>query len=124
MLKKVEIKNSINAEIEKMHNENIMDAKEALSILSDIARGKRDEEIVMMNPVSGEVERVTKKADNNTVIKAITEILKRYPTTKQAEKLQLEIEKLKSQIGGDEGQDEKIAGFLNLIKGAVNNGLE
>lgn len=71
MLKKVEIKNSINAEIEKMHNENIMDAKEALSILSDIARGKRDEEIVMMNPVSGEVERVTKKADNNTVIKAI-----------------------------------------------------
>ncbi|AZF91895.1 terminase small subunit [Streptococcus phage CHPC1084] len=101
-----------------------MDAKEALSILSDIARGKRDEEIVMMNPVSGEAERVTKKADNNTVIKAITEILKRYPTTKQAEKLQLEIEKLKSQIGGDEGQDEKIAGFLNLIKGAVNNGLE
>ncbi|AAF66140.1 terminase small subunit, partial [Streptococcus phage Sfi11] len=124
LLKKVEIKNSINAEIEKMHNENIMDAKEALSILSDIARGKRDEEIVMMNPVSGEVERVTRKADNNTVIKAITEILKRYPTTKQAEKLQLEIEKLKSQIGGDEGQDEKIAGFLNLIKGAVNNGLE
>ncbi|CCI71961.1 putative small terminase subunit [Streptococcus phage TP-J34] len=124
LLKKVEIKNSINAEIEKMHNENIMDAKEALSILSDIARGKRDEEIVMMNPVSGEVERLRKKADNNTVIKAITEILKRYPTTKQAEKLQLEIEKLKSQIGGDEGQDEKIAGFLNLIKGAVNNGLE
>lgn len=107
-----------------MHNENIMDAKEALSILSDIARGKRDEEIVMMNPVSGEVERVTKKADNNTVIKAITEILKRYPTTKQAEKLQLEIEKLKSQIGGNEGQDEKIAGFLNLIKGAVSDGLE
>ena len=51
-------------------------------------------------------------------------IMKRYPTTKQAEKLQLEIEKLKSQIGGDEGQDEKIAGFLNLIKGAVSDGLE
>ena len=31
---------------------------------------------------------------------------------------------IKSQIGGDEVQDEKIAGFLNLIKGAVNNGLE
>ncbi|MDA3774873.1 terminase small subunit [Streptococcus thermophilus] len=124
LLKKVEIKNSINAEIEKLHNENIMDAKEALSILSDIARGKRDEEIVMMNPVSGEVERVTKKADNNTVIKAITEILKRYPTAKQAEKMQLEIEKLKSQISGDEGQDEKIAGFLNIIKGAVSDGSE
>ncbi|ARU13294.1 TerS [Streptococcus phage P4761] len=123
-MRNVEIKRFIQAEVEKMHSENIMDAKEALSILSDIARGKRDEEVLMMNPVSGEVERVTKKADNNTVIKAITEILKRYPTAKQAEKMQLEIDKLKSQIGGDEGQDEKIAGFLNLIKGAVSDGLE
>ena len=123
-LKKLEIKRFIDAEIEKMHEENIMDAKEALSILSDIARGKRDEEVIMMNPVSGEVERIMKKADNNTVIKAITEILKRYPTAKQAEKLQLEIEKLKSQIGGDEGQDEKIVGFLDIIKGAVSDGLE
>ena len=124
LLKKAEIKSFIQAEVEKMHDANIMSAKEALSILSDIARGKRDEEVLMMNPVTGEVERVTKKADNNTVIKAITEILKRYPTAKQAEKLQLEIEKLKSQIGGDEGQDEKIAGFLDIIKGAVSNGLE
>ena len=123
-LKKLEIKDYIDAEVEKMHSENIMDAKEALSILSDIARGKRDEEVLMMNPVTGEVERVTKKADNNTVIKAITEILKRYPTAKQAEKLQLEIEKLKAQIGGDEGQDEKIAGFLDIVKGAVNDGLD
>ena len=123
-LKKLEIKRFIQAEVEKMHDENIMDAKEALSILSDIARGKRDEEVLMMNPLTGEVERLMKKADNNTVIKAITEILKRYPTAKQAEKLQLEIEKLKSQIGGDEGQDEKIAGFLDIIKGAVSDGLE
>ena len=123
-MKKLEIKSYIDAEVEKMHSDNIMDAKEALSILSDIARGKRDEEVLMMNPLTGEVERVTKKADNNTVIKAITEILKRYPTAKQAEKLQLEIEKLKSQIGGDEGQDEKIAGFLDIIKGAVSDGFE
>ena len=124
LLKKAEIKSFIQAEVEKMHDANIMSAKEALSILSDVARGKRDEEVIMMNPVSGEVERLTKKADNNTVIKAIAEILKRYPTAKQAEKLQLEIEKLKSQIGGDEGQDEKIAGFLDIIKGAVSDGLE
>lgn len=124
LLRNVEIKRFITDEVEKMHDENIMDAKEALSILSDIARGKRDEEVLMMNPLTGEVKRLMKKADNNTVIKAITEILKRYPTAKQAEKLQLEIEKLKSQIGGDEGQDEKIAGFLDIIKGAVSDGLE
>nr|DAW16230.1 MAG TPA: Terminase small subunit [Caudoviricetes sp.] len=107
-LKKLEIKRFIQAEVEKMHDENIMDAKEALSILSDIARGKRDEEVLMMNPLTGEVERLMKKADNNTVIKAIVEILKRYPTAKQSEKLELEIRKLREQL------DSGVEGTMNV----------
>lgn len=98
LLENESIKSFIQAEMDKMHDENIMSAKEALSILSDIARGKRDEEVLMMNPVTGEIDRVKKKADNATVIKAIQEILKRNPTTEQAEKLRLEIEKLKTQL--------------------------
>lgn len=35
--------------------------------------------------------------------------------------IQLGNEKLKSQIGKEEGQDEKIAGFLDIIKGAVSD---
>ena len=38
--------------------------------------------------------------------------------------IQLGNEKLKSQIGKEEGQDEKIAGFLDIVKGAVSDGLE
>lgn len=38
--------------------------------------------------------------------------------------IQLGNEKLKTQIGKEGGQDEKIAGFLDIIKGAVNDGLE
>lgn len=38
--------------------------------------------------------------------------------------IQLGNEKLKAQIGKEEGQDEKIAGFLDIIKGAVSDGLE
>lgn len=98
LLENESVKSFIQTEMDKMHDENIMSAKEALSILSDIARGKRDEEVLMMNPVTGEVDRVKKKADNATVIKAIQEILKRNPTTEQAEKLRLEIEKLKAQL--------------------------
>lgn len=104
----VSIKNYINEQIQKIRDESIMDAKEALSILSDIARGKRDEEVLMLNPVTGQVERHTKKADNATVIKAITEILKRYPTAKQSEKLELEIEKLKSQLTEIQVEDDTI----------------
>ena len=97
-MKKLEIKALIEEKMAELQAKNIMSAEEALSILSDIARGKRDEEVLLMNPATGEVQRLTKKADNATVIKAIQEILRRYPTTKQAEKLELEIEKLRTQM--------------------------
>lgn len=108
LLGNVEIKEYINKQMEELRKENIMDATEALSILSDIARGKRDEEVLIMNPVTGEVERIMKKADNATVIKAITEILKRYPTAKQSEKMKLEIERLKTQLTDTQIEDDTI----------------
>lgn len=104
----VSIKNYINEQIQRIRDESIMDAKEALAILSEIARGKRDEEVLILNPTTGKVERHTKKADNATVIKAIAEILKRYPTAKQAEKLELELAKLREQVNANEAQDEQI----------------
>lgn len=104
----VSVKNYINEQIQKIRDESIMDAKEALAILSEIARGNRDEEVLILNPTTGKVERHTKKADNATVIKAITEILKRYPTAKQAEKLELELAKLREQVNANEAQDDKI----------------
>lgn len=116
LLGNVGIKSYISEQVEKLKSENIMNATEALSILSDIARGKRDEEVLMMDPQTGEVKRLTKKADNATVIKAVTEILKRYPTSKQAEKMQLEIDKLKSQIIGDEEQEDKLVAFAQVLK--------
>lgn len=108
LLANVGIKSYIQEQMDELHKSNIMDATEALSILSEIARGKRDEEVLILNPVTGKVERHTKKADNATVIKAITEILKRYPTAKQSEKLELEIEKLKSQLTDTQIEDETI----------------
>ncbi|HFU3845935.1 TPA: terminase small subunit [Streptococcus suis] len=108
LLKNVEVKEYINKQMQELHKSNIMDATEALYILSEIARGKRDEEVLILNPTTGKVERHTKKADNATVIKAITEILKRYPTAKQSEKLELEIEKLKSQLADAQIEDDTI----------------
>lgn len=108
LLANVGIKSYIEEQMNELHKSNIMDATEALSILSEIARGKRDEEVLILNPVTGKVERHTKKADNATVIKAITEILKRYPTAKQSEKLELEIEKLKSQLTEAQIEDDTI----------------
>lgn len=107
-LSKLDIKTYIDEQMAELHKKNIMDATEALYILSEIARGKRDEEVLILNPTTGKVERHTKKADNATVIKAITEILKRYPTAKQSEKLELELAKLKAQLNTDNDDDDEI----------------
>lgn len=108
LLKHVEVKAYIDEQIEKIRDETIMDAKEALAILSSIARGEREEEVIIVNPISGIITKETKKPDNATVIKAIAEILKRYPTAKQAEKLELELAKLREQVNANDVQDDKI----------------
>lgn len=98
--------------------------EEVMQVFTSILRQELMEEVVELNAVTGQFVKTKKPPSISEVIKAGSELMKRYPTAKQAEKLQLEIEKLKSQVGGDEGQDEKIAGFLDIIKGAVSDGLE
>lgn len=107
-LSKSDIKSYIDEQMQELHKQNIMDAAEALSILSEIARGKREEEVLMLNPITGEVIKTTKKPDNSTVIRAAGEILKRYPTAKQSEKLELEIKKLKAQFNDSSSGSENI----------------
>ena len=56
------------------------------------------------------------------MISASKELLKRYPTNVELKKLNLEIEKLQSQIGGNEQQDDKIADFISMLKDEVRDG--
>ena len=105
---KPNIKSYIDSRMAELSDRKIMKAAEALEILSSIARGERDEEVLFMDPTTGEVKRFTKKADNATVIKAIVEILKRYPTVKQAEKLEAELALLKSKLPKEDDYDEAI----------------
>ena len=122
-LKKLEIKAYLDEKMTELQAKNIMSAEEALSILSDIARGKRDEEVLMMDPTTGDVRRLTKKADNATVIKAIQELLKRYPTTKQAKKLELEIERLQKELESGHTSERLIIvdSFSEEMKGLIDD---
>ncbi len=124
LLENVGIKAYIEERLKDLEKKKIAKQDEVMQVFTSILRQELMEEVVELNAATGQFVKTKKPPAISEVIKAGSELMKRYPTTKQAEKLQLEIEKLKSQIGGDEVQDEKIAGFLNLIKGAVNNGLE
>ena len=124
LLANVGIKAYIEERLKELEKKKIAKQDEVMQVFTSILRQELVEEVVELNAATGQFVKTKKTPSISEVIKAGSELMKRYPTAKQAEKMQLEIEKLKSQIGGDEGQDEKIAGFLNIIKGAVSDGLE
>lgn len=72
------------AEIE---SKKIMDAKEALQLLTRIARGEEKETVVVATQF--ETETVEKEADLKTRISAIKEIMKRYPDNDELVKAQI-----------------------------------
>lgn len=124
LLENTRIKTYIEERLKDLEKKKIAKQDEVMQVFTSILRQELTEEVVELNAATGQFVKIEKSPSISEVIKAGSELMKRYPTEKQAEKMQLEIEKLKSQIGGDEGQDEKIAGFLDIIKGAVSDGLE
>lgn len=105
-----------------MEKSQIAKQDEVLQIFTRILRQELTEEVAEISPVTGEVVTYERKPTIAEVLKAGAELMKRYPTALELEKLRLEIEKLKSQIGGAEGQDEKIAEFIGMLKEVVVDG--
>lgn len=96
-LTKPNIKAYIDGILAEMASKRVMDATEAMELLTSIARGEMDE-VVYMATGDG-VVRVEKPPDINQKTSALKEILKRYPIDKagkerllnaQAKKLEAE----------------------------------
>ncbi|MBP2621133.1 terminase small subunit [Streptococcus panodentis] len=78
-LTKPAIKHYLDERLKKLDEAAIADQKEVMRVWTSILRGERPEEVVFVDPAGGGVVRTTKKADNTTVIRAGSEIMKRYP---------------------------------------------
>ncbi|MFT8525245.1 MAG: terminase small subunit [Lentilactobacillus hilgardii] len=76
-LKKPHIKTYINQLMAEIESHKIMDAQEALQLLTRIARGEEKETVVVSTQF--DVDTIEKEADLKTRIAAAKEILKRYP---------------------------------------------
>ncbi|MGK4178825.1 terminase small subunit [Lapidilactobacillus dextrinicus] len=81
------IKSYIDERMQELESQKIMSAKEAIELLSSIARGEVKETVVVGTPVG--VEEVKKEADFKTRISAIREILKRYPDSDKLTEAQI-----------------------------------
>lgn len=117
-----EIRRYIKERMKELEGNKIATADEVLQVLTSIIRLEFTEEQQAINPLTGKIETLENKPTTKDVISASKELLKRYPTSMELKKLTLEIEKLQSQIGGNEQQDDKIADFISMLKNEVRDG--
>ncbi|WP_239027144.1 terminase small subunit, partial [Streptococcus suis] len=86
-LKKLEIKSAIAERMKQLESSKVATAIEVLQILTSVLRQELTEEVVTLNPATGEYVTVHKKPSIAEVIKAAGELLKRYPIQEQLEKI-------------------------------------
>lgn len=122
-LKKPYIKSIIDERLKELEKDKIAKQDEVLQVFTSILRQELTEEVTELNQVTGEFVVIEKKPSISEVIKAGSELMKRYPTALQLEKLKLEIEKLRSQVVGDAEQEDKLISFAKSLKEYIDNEL-
>ncbi|MCT3305717.1 terminase small subunit [Lactiplantibacillus pentosus] len=86
-LQKPAIKSYIDERMAEIASKRIMDATEAVELLTSIARGEEKETVISSTPEG--VYESQKEADLKTRISAVKEILKRYPGDDKLVKAQI-----------------------------------
>lgn len=88
LLQNTTLKSYIKELMDKAASDRIMDATEAVELLTRIARGEEKETVVVA--AGTELYSEQKEADLKTRIQAVKEILKRYPDSDDFAKAQLD----------------------------------
>lgn len=115
MLDNVSVKAHIEKQLSKLHKKKIATAEDVLLKFTAILNQELTEEKIEVNPLTGEYITIEKKPTIAEVIRAGVELMKRYPTNKELERINLEIEKLKREVEPDAEQEDKIVKFAKLL---------
>lgn len=130
-LQKPALKSYIDKRMQEISDNSIMDAREAVKLLTRIARGEEEETVIVGTPDG--LEETTKEADLKTRISAIKEILKRYPgndklVEQQVRKLTAEADiaeaKVKVFNSANDSQIKAVSSLLDVITEEASNDAE
>ena len=121
MLDNVSVKAHIEKQLSKLHKKKIATAEDVLLKFTAILNQELTEEKVEINPLTGEYITIDKKPTIAEVIRAGVELMKRYPTNKELERINLEIEKMKQSLIGNDEQDDKLTTLITSLKEAVRD---
>ncbi|HFI0038421.1 TPA: terminase small subunit [Streptococcus suis] len=91
-----------------------------LQVFTSILRQELTEEVTELNQVTGEFVTIEKKPSIAEVIKAGSELMKRYPTALELQKLNLEIEKLKTQVTVDNKTELALDKLFDKLEEEIN----
>lgn len=108
LLANVGIKAYIEERMKELEKQKIAKQDEVMQVFTSILRQELMEEVIELNAMTGQFVKTKKPPSIAEVIKAGSEIMKRYPTAKQSEKLELEIKKLREQL------DSGVEGTMNV----------
>lgn len=124
LLTNVNLKAYIEERLKEIDSKRIMSAKEALELLTSIARGETREEVIVS--FEGGYERLEKPPDIKDRIKAVESLLKRYPMNRYDELkehlLEAQIEKVKAETNRINNKDdsEKEKDVAAALRGLIN----
>lgn len=91
-----------------------------LQAFTSILRQELTEEVTELNQATGEFVTIEKKPSIAEVIKAGSELMKRYPTALELQKLNLEIEKLKTQVTVDNKTELALDKLFDKLEEEIN----
>lgn len=108
LLENDRIKAYIEERLKELEKKKIAKQDEVMQVFTSILRQELTEEVVELNSMTGQFVKTEKPPSIAEVIKAGSELMKRYLTAKQSEKLELELRKLREQL------DSGVEGTMNL----------
>lgn len=118
-LTKPDIKQYIDERMAEIASKRIMDATEAVELLTSIARGETKETVISSTPEG--VYESQKEADLKTRISAVKEILKRYPGDDRLVKAQ--IRKAEAEADITESKAKQISNADETVQIVFNDNL-
>lgn len=122
LLANVGIKSYIAERMAVLEKKKIAKADEVLKVFTAILRQELTEELIQLNPVTGELVKAEKKPSISEVIKAGSELMKRYPMALEVDKLRLEVEKLRQQVAGSGEAEEHMAEYFERLQEVLTDG--
>ncbi|ANI94419.1 terminase small subunit [Lactiplantibacillus plantarum] len=121
-LTKLNIKKYIDEQMAEIASKRIMDATEAVELLTSIARGETKETVISSTPEG--VYESQKEADLKTRISAVKEILKRYPGDDKLVKAQIRKANADARIVEHKANELEGVGHVNPLLKALAKGAQ